>query len=46
MNQEIVQPDVHDDCGHAHHEHQDCPDRRENCGSYICCQPGMWVEFN
>lgn len=36
---EIVHPDIHDACGHAHHSFQACPPTGAPCGSFICCQP-------
>lgn len=36
---EIVEPQLHDSCGHAHHSFQSCPVRGAPCGSFICCQP-------
>lgn len=36
---EVVQPEIHEVCGHAHHSFQACPPTDVSCSSFICCQP-------
>ena len=36
---EVVQPSIHEVCGHAHHSFEACPPTGGACGSFICCRP-------